>query len=236
MDQRRVEKERAFVLHTRPYRNTSLLVELFTYQQGRVSVVARSARGQRSRYRGLLQPFRRLRVSWMGTQELKTLGHMELDGLPFFLQGMGLFSGFYLNELMMRLLPKSDPYETLYLVYEKTLSAFDAGQPVAENLRSFEKCFLYELGYGVSFAKDHRGERIDQEAYYRLMLDQGFVRVDENASNEGLLKGADLLAIAIDDYGRSEVAALAKAIMRRLINSHLQQPLNSREWLQHLMT
>src|SRR6185437_10727813 len=113
----------AFVLHTRPYRDTSLLLEIFTPDYGRVSTLARGARGLRSRFKGLLQPFVPLLLSWYGKTELMTLSAAESQGKVLDLTGEKLLCGLYLNELLMRLLHRYDAHPQLYIVYQETLYA-----------------------------------------------------------------------------------------------------------------
>src|SRR3989344_2269062 len=139
---KRVLLEPAFVLHTRPYRNTSLLVELFTERHGLVSVVARSARGPTSRYKGGLQPFSPLLVDWIGRSELKTLGNVEFSSCPSRLGGDALLCAFYLNELLLRLLHHEDAHPVLYATYQETLSILPQADKREVQLRYFELTLL----------------------------------------------------------------------------------------------
>src|SRR5262245_46536737 len=118
----RITLQPAFILHARPYRDTSLLVDLLTLNHGRVHAVARSARGMRSRYKGLLQPFVPFLTSWTGKTDLVSLGCIESNGPPYFLEGRSLLSGFYLNELLIRLLHRYDPHPELYKTYQLALT------------------------------------------------------------------------------------------------------------------
>lgn len=141
--------EKAFVLHTRPYRDTSLLVDFFTLDAGRVTAVARGARGPKSRLKGLLQPFVPLLINWYGKTELVTLGGADANGASITLNGDVLISGMYLNELLMRLLTRFDPLPHLFEQYNRTIIALSQKQLPELCLRLFELNLLNELGYGL---------------------------------------------------------------------------------------
>src|SRR4051812_22703035 len=157
----RQDSREAFVLHNYPYRETSLIVEAFTRAFGRVSLLARGARRPRSPMRGVLLSFQPLLVSWFGKGELRTMARAEWVGGQPLLQGEALLCGFYLNELILRLLPREDPHEALFLQYRSALQQLasvstgsgDSG-PV---LRAFEKSLLKELGYAMVLDRDGDG-------------------------------------------------------------------------------
>ena len=142
----RQESREAFILHGYAYRETSLLVEVFTRGFGRISMVARGARGARSALRGVLLAFQPLALSWFGKGEVRTLARAEwTGGLPL-LRGEALLCGFYLNELLLRLLPREDPHDALFLRYQEALARLASEADSAPALRSFEKALLKELG------------------------------------------------------------------------------------------
>lgn len=146
----------AYVLQARPYGDTSLLLELFTQQRGRVGAIARGARGPRSRLRGLLQPFVPLQVGLQGRGELQTLTLAEADGTPAPLAGERVFYGWYVNELMLKLLARDDPHPALFPVYAHVLLRLpDAAADDA--LRHFERHLLDEIGFGLAAPDDLRG-------------------------------------------------------------------------------
>ncbi|HEX4871235.1 MAG TPA: DNA repair protein RecO [Nevskiaceae bacterium] len=147
---RRHELQPAWILSSRPYRETSLLLEWFSPGQGRVGGVARSARGPRSRSRGLLQILQPLLLSWSEAGELATLQAAEAASPPLPLQGEALFCAWYLNELLLRLLPRQDPHPRLFEAYGEALAALGAG-PLEPPLRRFELDLLDELGYGLDW-------------------------------------------------------------------------------------
>src|SRR6266404_7748539 len=145
----RRDDQPAFVLHAHPYRETSLIVEALTADYGRVAMVARGARRARSELRGVLQAFQPLSLSWLGAGELKTLVKAEWrGGLPL-VTGSALLCGFYLNELLLKLLPREDPHPRLFDAYESALSRLANGADQAPVLRQFELELMAELGYAL---------------------------------------------------------------------------------------
>ena len=126
-----------------------LLLEIFSEAHGRVGLVARGVRSAKSRQRGDLQPFRPLRLSWSGRGELGTLTGVEADGVAPPLQGPGLYSAFYVNELLVRLLARQDPHPPLYALYRDSLERLARCTDIEPVLRIFEKRLLEEIGYGL---------------------------------------------------------------------------------------
>ena len=232
--------EAGWILHTRPWRETSLIVELFTAEQGRLGLVARGARRPRRGGRAL-EPFIELRCQWRGRGELLTLGEHEVaQRLP--LRGDALYAGFYLNELLMRLLQREDAHPGLFDVYERALQVLahldpgrGASAPLALEpvLRRFEFALLDELGYGFPFDRDLDGNEVCADRSYAVLPDSGVLPLHAGAGvddGEGEpIAGADLLAIA---QGRLETAAvlrIAKRITRAALTPHLgSRPLASR--------
>lgn len=229
MTNNKMDFNAVYVLHTRPFRNTSLLVDLFTQTHGLVSVVARSARGPRSRYQGKLQPFTPMLATWVGRHELKTLNHLELNGLSFRLNQQPLFCAFYLNELLMRVLQKEDAYPQLFSCYHDTLVALEAADGLPGSLRRFEKHLLEALGYGLPLKADcQTGEPITTTAYYQYLPQQGFMRVDSGDTSIDFL-GENLLAIAAEQFESEAVLQAAKRLMRLALSPLLgDRPLHSR--------
>lgn len=214
----------AFVLHSRPYRETSALVDLFT-SQGRLRAVLRSARGKSGT---LARPFLPLDVELRGRGELKTLGRLESAGIPNLLAGEALFSGLYLNELLIRLLPAEDPHPALFEHYAATLPALAAGRAVEPLLRAFEWRLLDELGYGFALDLDLHGQPVAADGLYRLVPDAGLERVE--LLQPGLFHGTELLALAEADWTATGALAAAKRLMRQALAPHLGgRPLVSRE-------
>ena len=221
----RREDQPAFVLHTYPYRETSVIVEAFTVEYGRVAVVARGARRPRSDLRGLLQAFQPLLLSWSGQAELKTLVKAEWrGGLPR-IGGSALLCGFYLNELLLKLLPREDPHPRLYEAYEAALAELAAGSEEAPVLRRFELLLLAELGYALPLVREaDTGNAIDPDARYHYAFDRGARRAPEGDAVRGpVVRGATLLALADGRYVDGETAAEAKRLMREVLDHYLEQ-------------
>lgn len=191
----RVLLQPAFVLHRRPYRDTSLLLEVFSRDHGRVGLVARGAAGPRSRLKGLLQPFASLLLSWAGAGELATLTAAEETGLPAPLPPHRVLAGLYINELLIRLLPRLDPHPSLFAAYPLLLAELTMASSEEPPLRRFEKCLLDELGYGLTLdCEVVSGTPIVAEEQYCYVLDQGPLAV---GSFEGgvPISGRGLLAL-----------------------------------------
>ena len=232
-DPARQDGREAFVLHTYPYRETSLIVEAFTRTFGRVSLLARGARRPRSPMRGVLLSFQPLLLSWFGKGELRTMARAEWVGGQPLLGGQALLCGFYLNELLLRLLPREDPHEALFAEYRLALQRLAAGDDSGSVLRTFEKSLLKELGYAMVLDRDGAGADIDPSRTYRYDPERGPV---EAAAGEPLVSGRTLLDMARDDYSDPVTQQQSKTLMRALINHRLEhQPLRSRQVFRDLL-
>ena len=232
----RLEDEPAFVLHSYPFRETSLLVEVFSRQHGRVPLVARGARRPKSAVRGLLMNFQPLSLSWFGKHEVRTLHSAEWQGGQPLLQGTALLCGFYLNELLLNLMVRDDPHEQLFDYYSHTLQRLAHGADMASTLRCFEKHLLQELGYALLLEHEAgSAEPIDPALNYRYMVERGAVRATGD-SDEGLLvAGKTLQDMAADDYSDAQSARQGKQLMRMLLNHHLGgKLLHTRELIKDL--
>jgi DNA repair protein RecO (recombination protein O) len=232
---RRVDDEPGYVLHTYPYMETSLIVEAFSRRFGRVSLLARGARRPRSAMRGVLLSFHPLRLSWSGAAELANLRGAEWSGALQPLSGRGLMCGFYLNELVLRLLPRDDAHEMLFDVYGETLSRLSTERAFPEILRRFEKRLLAELGYAPLLERDAAsGAPIDPQQRYAYEPDRGPMPL-QRASSELSVSGQTLLDVAADDYARAQTRDEARALMRMLIGQRLHgQVLHTRSVLMEL--
>ncbi len=230
---KRADHEPGYVLHTYPYKETSLIVEAFTRRHGRIALLARGARRPRSAMRGVLLAFHPLRLGWSGSAELATLMQAEWGGGLQALAGRGLMCGFYLNELILRLLPREDPHEALYDAYGEALGRLSAGEAYAAVLRSFEKRLLAELGYAPLLDREAlSGEPIEPSGSYVYEPDRGPVR---GSRGDLLISGRTLLDLAADDYSRSETRDEARYLMRALIGQRLHgQVLHTRNVLMEL--
>jgi len=230
---KRADHEPGYVLHTYPYKETSLIVEAFTRRHGRVALLARGARRPRSAMRGVLLAFHPLRFGWSGSAELSNLISAEWAGALQPLAGRGLMCGFYLNELILRLVPREDAHEALFDAYGHALARLSAQEAYAAVLRSFEKRLLAELGYAPLFYREAQsGAPIEPSGSYVYEPDRGPVR---SSHGDLVISGRTLLDLAADDYTRSETRDEARYLMRALIGQRLHgQVLHTRSVLMEL--
>ncbi len=238
-DRARQDGEPAYLLHGYPYRETSLVIETFTRTRGRIALVARGARRPRSALRGVLLAFQPLTLSWSGRTELRTLRKAEWQGGLPQLRGDALLCGFYLNELLLKLVARDDPHERLFDAYDQTLHALATGAPHDVTLRGFEHRMLTELGYAPSLEHEADGGRgVDPHERYVYHPERGPVRAGPgggDGQNRLELKGQTLLDVARDNYSNPVTLQQSKALMRMLINHHLgNQMLNTRQLLKDL--
>ncbi len=232
----RPDSREAFVLHSYPYRETSLVIEAFTHEFGRVALIAKGARRPASAFRGLLLPFQGLLLSWFGKSELRTLSKAEWQGGHPALKGMALICGLYLNELLMKLLPREDPHDALFVNYRQTLKALGENADLAGILRCFEVDLLRELGYAPMLESDSSGNPLDPERVYTYELECG-PTLSGDPERSVRLAGKTLLDMASNDYSDRITQQQSKMLMRMLIDHHLgAQTLHTRRLLRDLQT
>ena len=226
MTRRRIEQEPAFVLHCYPYKESSLIVEAFTRHRGRVGLLARGARRPRSAVRGLLLAFHPLRLSWSAGAELGTLGGVEWSGGQPALAGLVLMCGFYVNELVLRLLPREDAHEALFDAYGETLGRLADGEDPAALLRGFELSLLRELGYAPPL--EHlagSGAQVEPGKRYVYAPERGPLeltgQVGEGLPDELTVSGQTLLDMSRADFARPETREDSRRLMRHLIGARL---------------
>lgn len=221
--------QHAYLLHRRPYRETSLLIEAFTAAAGRIALIAKGARGGHKGHAAILQPFQPLLISWTQRGEVGTLTVVEPREQRLALRGTTVFSGFYLNELLMRLLARNDPHPELFDSYEKTLHLLDDPTQAEWSLRLFERDLLESLGYGLLLEQSVDGRRIQPQLNYCYHLEHGPAPV---GTQERCLQvsGATLLALASDEMPSEQARREAKRLMRAALGLYLgNKPLHSRE-------
>ena len=231
-----LDKQTAWLLHSRPFRDTSILLDFLTPDHGRIGAIARGARGPRSKYRGLLQPFQPLLISLAGRSELLNLRDVEAAGPGMLLTGERLFSALYVNELMTRLLRGHEGEATLFSLYSGVLSGLNSDADLEPLLRDFELRVLDALGFGLQFSHEaESGEALAADCWYYLHQDTGFVRqrsVQETHpdSTHHLYPGHELHRIAARDFSASTTRACAKRLLRQVLQHHMsERPLTSRE-------
>lgn len=228
----RIDGQIAWILHSYPYSETSLIIDVLSRDYGRLPLMARGARRPRSALRGVLQAFQPIELGWFGAGEVRTLAKAEwVGGMPL-LGGAALILGYYVNELLLKLLPREDAHPALFDAYAASLQALSRGEPHESRLRLFEKTLLKELGYGLALERDAAsGQPVLAERNYQYLIERGPVEASTLPGDAGgrTIRGKTLLDLAHDDYSDSQTLAESKALMRRLINHHLAgQPLQSR--------
>jgi DNA repair protein RecO (recombination protein O) len=224
--------EDAYILHARPYQETSQILEVLGAQHGRVGLVARGARRPTSRWRSILQPFLPLRLSWVGRGSLLTLRGAEAASFASPLDGLALMGAFYLNELLLNFVRRGDPHPGLFAAYSHALADLRAGGDPEPALRRFELQLLAEVGYGLNLDHDVLNESpLDPAALYEYRLEQG--PVPAVAGGAALtFSGADLLAIGRGDFTAPARLQMAKRLLRSVLAHHLDgRTLKTREVL-----
>lgn len=232
----RVEQQPGFVLHTHAWRETSLIVEIFSRDHGRLALVAKGARRPQSALRGVLMAFQPLLVDWSGGGEVKTLARAEWCGGQPLLAGRALMCGYYLNELLVKLTAREDPHPALYAAYAAAIAALGRGAAPAPVLRGFELELLRELGYGLNLESEGAsGEAVQPGADYVYIIERGPLRAAGGAGDLPSISGRSLLEMARGDFSRAETLAQSKELLRMLINHYLGgQTLQSRRVLTEL--
>jgi DNA repair protein RecO (recombination protein O) len=218
----------AYVLHQYAYRDTSRIVEVFTSDYGRLTLFARGANGPKSALRGVLRPFQRMLVSWSGKGEACQLVAAEIDGLATNLSADRLMSGFYLNELLLKLTERCDPHPEIFLSYAACVQALCDGEIEEPTLRRFEKRLLNDLGYGLELATTGDGVPITRDGYYRFALQSGPQRCVAEAP--GAVYGQSLADLQAESFGDARSLRDAKRVLRAAIDACLDgRSLKSRE-------
>jgi len=232
-----VNTQIAYILHKRAYRETSSILEVFTRDYGRVSLMAKGSRGARSKIAGNLLLFSPLVISWQGRGSLPYLNKVERADLRApQLKNKALFSAMYINELLMYLLHKDDVHEAIFEHYHHCLYSLQDDKNIEVTLRQFEVRLLELLGFGLGLnAEADTGEPIRVDANYHYHLEHGLVKSrDGKNGSVPLISGACLLALVNEQYhaisGNPQWLAQLKRLMRFVINHHLgNKKLNSRE-------
>lgn len=232
----RVLEQPAFVLHSYPYKETSLIVDLFTRDFGRVGVVAKGAKRPHSKLRGALQTFQPLSASWSGKSELRTLIDAEWVGGMLPLERTALLCGFYLNELLVKLLAREDPHPALFDQYVSTLNQLAHNEPVQTVLRKFERALLKETGVAADLTRC-TATRAQVEAGGRYVVDPERGPRPAHASDTWpAVSGKTLIDMEREDYGDPATQTQSKQLMRFLLAHQLGgAPLNTRQILIDLL-
>jgi DNA repair protein RecO (recombination protein O) len=219
---KRVELEPAFILHNRVYRETSLIIEVFGRDTGRFGLIAKGARRPKSALRGMLQSFHPLLLSWSGSGELGLLTGAEPDGYMRPLAGKALFSGLYLNELLMRLMHRFDPHPELFQYYGRAIGSLNHGQGAEGVLRIFEKQMLESIGYGLVLDRDiDSGEPIHGDCAYRYQMERGPISLMSGDGDGVRVGGETLLSLARECLETNQALDEAKQLMRVVLRDEV---------------
>lgn len=232
---RRVHNQPAWLLHHRPFRDSSRILDVFSRDYGRLSLVARGSRSANSKLKGVLRPFLPLQLSWFIRTDLGTLTGAEMNGAPISLVGEPLLSAYYLNELLLNLLHRHDPQPEIFAAYEKTIIALNGQADVAPLLRQFEIELLQLLGYAINFDQDTEPEtELDAEQLYEYRIERGPVAVAPREGPE-VFSGMELMAIRDQNFSDPGVLKSAGRLLRHVIAWHLNgKELKSRRVLKEL--
>ncbi len=221
MTSSRIQQHPAYLLHHRPFRDTSLLLDIFSRDHGRLALVARGARSQKSRLKPFLRPFMPLQLSWILRSDLGTLTGAELDGQPLKLSGDALMSGYYINELILHLTHRHDSQPELFAAYAHSIAQLAGASEPAPALRVFEIEMLALLGYAPNFGHDSVShEPIEEGGNYEYRAEQGPVKVARK-SGSMVFTGETLIAIGEARFDDPQILRAAGRLLRNVINHHL---------------
>jgi DNA repair protein RecO (recombination protein O) len=218
----------AYVLHQYAYRDTSRILEVFTVEHGRLTLFARGAASAKSSLKGVLRPFQRLLLSWSGKSEACSLVTAEIDGSPTNLRKERLMSGFYLNELLLKLTERWDPHPEIFFSYAACVEALCAGEGEEAALRRFEKRLLHDLGYGLQLTTTDEGLPVQPDSYYRVAVERGPQACVAEAP--GAVYGRSLTDLEAESFVDPRSLRDAKRVLRSAIDTCLDgRSLKSRE-------
>jgi DNA repair protein RecO (recombination protein O) len=228
--------EPGYVLHQRPYRNTSLIVDCLTARHGRQTLIAQGARRAGTGQIGVLQPFRRVLLSWVRRGDLGRLTHVEADADSSDISGDALIAAFYLNELLLRLVPSGDHNDRILSCYSSCLDLLAETHGAARPLRLFELELLEALGYRVDLEQDFRtGEPIAPDGSYVLEHDSGLTASNADPTME-VFSGRHLISLREHRLDDAESLGAAKRLLGRILHFHLgERPLKTRRVMRDIV-
>ncbi len=219
--QARVQQEAAFVLHHRPFRDSSQILDVLSREHGKLALVARGSRGTRSRLKGVLRPFLPLRMSWVQRGDMGTLTGAESAGEPLSLGGDALMAGYYVNELLIHFLHRHDPQPEIFDLYASALRELRAGTDVAATLRRFEIAFLELIGYALNLRFEAGTDQPLRAAQnYEYRVEQGPVPVSR-ADGLMVFRGEQLESIGGQSFDDASTLRAANRLLRQVLAFHL---------------
>lgn len=234
----KLEDDRAYVLHTYPFQESSVVVEAFSRRYGRLGLLAKGAKRPKSPLRAALLAFQPLAIGWSGRGELPILTRADWVGRQHPIAGLAMMCGYYLNELILKLVQRDDPHEGLFDAYDEALRGLSAAEPTPAVLRRFEVALLREIGYALQLECDaEQGTPLVAEERYAYVPERGPLRIETGGPVSGAveLHGKTLLDMARGDFTDPLTAAESKLLMRWVIGHHLdQRTLNTRQLLLEL--
>lgn len=227
-----VQLQPGFLLQHKPYRETSLLIDVLTRDFGRVALIAKGVKKPKSKFSAFLRPFLPLVISYTGKTDLKTLTHVETFPEQIKLNGKALYCGFYINELVSHFLHKYDPHPEVFDIYQKCLLDMMEVSEIEQALRIFELKLLNLIGYGLRFDFDiNQQQKVSSDKNYLIQADIGPIE-----AVDGEISGATLLALQAMDFRDAKSLEQAKKVMRQIIDYHLQgKPLKSRAVITNIL-
>lgn len=236
-EREQVQLEHGFVLHQRAYLNTSQLIECLTEQHGVIGLVAQGSRRRSSGRRAVLQPFSPLRLSWIRRTDLGRLTGVEAAGPALGLAGDNLFAGFYVNELVLRLIARGDANETAYSCYSRCLADLATASATARTVRLFELRLLQALGYGIELEHDvDTGNPIRPDGHYRFQPEHGFSPCGETATATDSYGGNELISLREERLEDARSLRAAKRLLTQSLKIYLgDRPLRTRTILEDVI-
>ncbi len=217
----RVQQEAAFVLHHRPFRDSSQILDVLSREHGKLALVARGSRGARSKLKGVLRPFLPLKMSWVQRSDMGTLTGAESAGEPLSLGGDALMAGYYVNELLIHFLHRHDPQPEIFDLYARALRELRGGIDIAAALRRFEIVFLELIGYALNLRFEAGSDQPVRPAqHYEYRVEQGPVPVNRS---DGLMvfRGEQLTSVATQSFDDADTLRAANRLLRQVLAFHL---------------
>jgi len=217
-----IENEPVFIIHQRPYSETSQILNLFSKNHGRVDVIAKGSKRPKSKFRSFMQPFMLLNASWSGRSQLKTLRNVEaFKDHKSLIDSDHFLSALYMNELILNFLSNADPYPDLFEIYYEVLTQLNSSDQHESMLRIFEIRLLEEIGYAINFETEALSSKsIDTNQYYRYEPEQGFHLLPKDSQMKKY-SGVQIKSIKEMDFSEYDTLIAAKKLTRQTIHFHL---------------
>jgi DNA repair protein RecO (recombination protein O) len=218
---KRIQNQSAWILHHRPFSNSSMILEIMTSEYGRISLIAKGSRSAKSKFRGVLRPFMPLSISWFSRTNLGTLTEAEIQGAPISLAGDALISGYYINELLLKLLYKDDSHAEVFSLYSETIKKLSLTNRIAPLLRQFEIKLLELVGYALNLREVVDSQiPVDSLSYYEYKPEMGLVLVHNNEGAMTFL-GSQIRSIQQQNFECEDTLRCANRLLKKIISYQL---------------